>query len=42
MNVQNIIEQAQQDARKIAVDNRYRLLINKIIEENMNNVRYID
>ena len=39
---QNIIEQAQQDARKIAVDNRYRLLINKIIEENMNNVRYID
>ena len=39
---QNIIEQAQKDARVIAVDQRYRLLINKIIEENMNNVRYID
>ena len=39
---QNIIEQAQKDARVIAVDQRYRLLINKIIKENMNNVRYID
>ena len=39
---QKIIDQAQKDAREIAVDKRYRALIDKIIEENLNNVKYID
>lgn len=39
---QKIIDQAQKDARKIAVDKRYRSLIDKLIEENLNNVKYID
>lgn len=39
---QKIIDQAQVDARKIAGDKRYRALIDKIVEDNLNNVKYID
>lgn len=39
---QKIIDQAQIDARKIAGDKRYRALIDKIVEDNLNNVKYID
>ncbi|MCI5773222.1 MAG: ATP-dependent DNA helicase RecG, partial [Erysipelotrichaceae bacterium] len=39
---QNIIEQAQKDARVIARDKKYHKLIDYIIDENKNNVNYRD